>query len=622
MRALLLEAITEADIRTWPNPDPGTLPAAKREGYLKRRAALTAVVGGMSIRAAAKAYGVGRDALAESAEKALQPGADGRLLGFRACVPYAHRKQPRDEGAPAPPPAKKGPGALTRLISATDGLATLVEGYAGPLPNGKRKCRRFDSLHRSFKEAVKTAHGATGYSFDVPDKGRRALRDHIKRLRQQRKTAARPETEDVAPPSRGLKRLFQEGPLDRIEYDAHTVDAKLHVALPAPDGTFVLRRLQQVTLLVAICAVTRYVLGYLLRFGQYNQLDVLRLFHRVLHPWAPRRLIVPNMHYPPGAVIGLQALVPGQSARGMMLAGDNAFAHQAATTLGNMRHHHRGILNFGPAHVPEIRPIIEAFFRRLEEGALRAIAGGFQPATLIGEGPTPTTFLRAEDHPLHLEGFHDLIDVILAGHNVTPHSGLQQRLPADFLRTHLQGGGWCFETADATGDAERLTTIRIHPTVRGGREGGKLPHIQWEHAIYRSTRLENDRSQVGVRQQADVNIEDARTMILLDPVNGGPWSKLHALPPYDATAHDVFLRKKIQSARERGLLKIAGSDDAIAAYDEMVHTMAYRDGVGVDKYVQNSSVRGTDPKPRQSMPLQDFAPRAGRFSFGNGRDRT
>ena len=135
MRALLLEAITEADIRTWPNPDPGTLPAAKREGYLKRRAALTAVVGGMSIRAAAKAYGVGRDALAESAEKALQPGADGRLLGFRACVPYAHRKQPRDEGAPAPPPAKKGPGALTRLISATDGLATLVEGYAGPLPN-------------------------------------------------------------------------------------------------------------------------------------------------------------------------------------------------------------------------------------------------------------------------------------------------------------------------------------------------------------------------------------------------------------------------------------------------------------------------------------------------------
>ena len=109
MRALLLEAITEADIRTWPNPDPGTLPAAKREGYLKRRAALTAVVGGMSIRAAAKAYGVGRDALAESAEKALQPGADGRLLGFRACVPYAHRKQPRDEGAPAPPPAHHCP---------------------------------------------------------------------------------------------------------------------------------------------------------------------------------------------------------------------------------------------------------------------------------------------------------------------------------------------------------------------------------------------------------------------------------------------------------------------------------------------------------------------------------
>lgn len=621
MKMSSLEAITEVDIRFWTNPDPGTLPATKREGFLKRRAALIAVIGGMSIRAAAKAYGVGRDALMDSAVKAMSIGPDGQPLGFRACVPFAYRKQRDGAEASTSPPARKGPGALTRLIAATEGLTTLVQTYSGPLPDGKRKCRRFDRFYSTFITSVRKAHGGTGYPFDVPDQGRRALRDHIKRLRRARKVAARPEIEDSPAPSRGLKRLFQDGPLDRIEYDAHSVDAELYVAVPAPDGTVVLRRMQQVTLLVAICAVTRYVLSYLLKFGQYNQLDVLRLFYRSLQSWTPRRLIVPRMHYSPGAVIGLNALVPGQAARGLMLAGDNAYAHQADTTIGNLRHHYRGVQNFGPAHVPEVRPIVEAFFRRLEEGALRGIAGSFQPATVIGGGATPTTFLRPEDHPVHLEGFHDLIDVIVAGHNVTPHSGLQHRLPADYLRGHLQGGGWCFETADTAGDATRLTTVRIHPTVRGGRVGGKLPYIQWEHGIYRSTRLEGDQSQVGIRQVADVNLEDARTMILLDRATGGPWTKLHVLPPYDATPHDVLRRKQVEAARERGLLKIAGSEDAIAAYEEMVRARVHNDGSGVDEYAQIRSVRGPTPTARPSPPVPTFAPRAGRFSFGNRKER-
>lgn len=621
MKTLSLEAITEVDIRSWPNPDPSTLPATKREGYLKRRAALIAVIGGMSVRAAAKAYGVGRDALMDSALKAVSAGPDSQPLGFRACVPFAYRKQHTWSKVSTSPPARKGPGALTRLISATEGLTTLVEAYSGPLPDGKRKCRRFDRFFRTFITLVRKAHGGTGYPYDVPDQGRRALRDHIKRLRLARKAAARPEVEESQVPSRGLKRLFQDGPLDRIEYDAHSIDAELYVAVPAPDGTSVLRRLQQVTLLVAICAVTRYVLSYLLKFGQYNQLDVLRLFYRSLQPWTPRRLIVPRMHYAHGAVIGIDALVPGQAARGLMLAGDNAYAHQSDTTIGNLRHHYRGVLSFGPAHVPETRPIVEAFFRRLEEGALRGIAGTFQPATVIGAGATPTTFLRPEDHPVHIEGFHDLIDVIVAGHNVTPHSGLQQRLPADCLRDHLQGGGWCFETADTAGDATRLTTVRIHPTVRGGRVRGKLPYIQWEHGIYRSKRLEDDRSQVGIRQAADVSLEDARTMILLDRVSGGPWSKLHVLPPYDATPHDVLLRKRVEAARERGILKIAGSEDAIAAYEEMVRARVHDDGSGVDGYAQFRSARGPAPTTRPSPPVPTFAPRAGRFSFGNGKER-
>src|SRR5690606_3837403 len=241
--------------------------------------------------AAAKAYCVSRSTLSSCVEKALLPGPDGHPLGFRACIPYRHRQPKPEVAGLVEPPAAKGPGAFSRLVAATEGLAASIDGYSGPLPTGKRKCRRFDRFFRTFLNAVREALGKAGYAFDVPDHGRRALREYVKRTRQQRKQAARPEVDQDAPLSRNLRALFQDGPLDRIEYDAHTVDVELQLSIDTPDGSPVLRPIQQITLLVAICAVTRYVLGYVLRFGAYNQLDVLRLFHRVLQPWLPRELI-------------------------------------------------------------------------------------------------------------------------------------------------------------------------------------------------------------------------------------------------------------------------------------------------------------------------------------------
>ena len=624
MKQLSLDEITDADIRTWSNPDPQTLPEGRRDAYVGRRSALMAVVGGMSIRAAAKAYGIARSTLTSCVEKALMPGPDGYPLGFRACIPHRYRKLKLEATGLVEPPSRKGPGAFSRLIAATEGLAATVDGYSGPLPTGKRKCRRFDRFFRTVLHAVSQAHGKSGYPFDVPDHGRRALREYVKRTRQKRKDASRPEVDCDAPPSKALRTLFQDGPLDRIEYDAHTVDVQLQLAIDTPDGSSVLRSLQQVTLLVAICAVTRYVLGYVLRFGTYNQLDVLRLFHRVLQPWAPRELVTPNMRYAPGAVIGLQALANGQAARGLLLAGDNAFAHVAHAAVGNLRSHHRGVLNYGKAYIPEARGIVEAFFRRLEEGALREIAGAFQPGSNVEEGRTKTNFLRSEEHPVHVEGFFDLIDVIIAGHNVTPHSGLQLRTPAERLRTHIHGGGWIFESADTAADAARLTTVRIYPTVRGNQKTGKLPYIEWGHAKYRSPQLEDAWSRVGKRQTADVNLEDVRTMVLLDMDGGGPWSKLHALPPWDASPHDLLLRKSIMSARARGLLEIEGASDAVAAYHEMVRTNTCRDGSGVDQFAHLHSTRGPIPTSQGNTPAQPvaFAPRAGRFSFGSRRNKT
>ncbi|HEX7323795.1 MAG TPA: hypothetical protein VF292_00385 [Rhodanobacteraceae bacterium] len=611
---------TLVDIRQYPNPNPESLPEKQRAEYARRRAALTDVLGGSTIRSAAKQHHVNRSTLADDRQKFHALGPDGKPLGFRACIPWRFRKESPDR-PPTQVPTKKAPGAFTRLVAATPGAQDAIDRFAAPLPTGKRKNTKFDALHRTILALVTKVHGKDGYPFDTPDRGRRALLAYIKRARKTRQCAKAAAVEGTSPRIMRLSQIFQLNPLDRVEYDAHTIDVDMRLKVPAPDGGHVLRAIKQVTLLAAICPVSRYLLGYILKFGAYNEIDVLRLFHKVLLPWQPRQLIVPGMAYAPGAVLGLPAACDGRALRAVVSAGDNAFAHHAKAVRGNLLRHHRGVLHFGPAHVPEVRPMIEAFFRRIEQGALRSIAGGFHPGSRSGDPRSASTLLSADDHPLHWEGMYDLMDVLASGHNVTPHSGLHERLPVDALRDYLASGAWAFEVADPVADARQLLTVRVHPVVRGNKKAGKVPYIEWQGARYRSPKLDCSWSQVGVPQNADVYLEDVRTMVLLD-TDGTVWSKLTAMSPWDRTPHDLALRQKVNSARHRGLIRIVGGDDAIDAYNRFVMAEAAAGNRSAEQYGQlayGATGVATTPKP-VSHPRLDVAPRAGRFSFERTKD--
>lgn len=612
---------TPVDIRQYPNPNPEALPEKLRGEYAKRRSALIDVLGGSSIRSAAQQHHVHRKTLADDHRKFHMPGPEGKPLGFRACIPWRFRKESQVR-SPAHAPQRKAPGAFTRLVAATPGAQGIIDRFTASLPTGKRKNSKFDALHAKILSLVTKENGKDGYPFDTPDNGRRALLHYIKRAREARQLAKAAAVEDTSPRIVRLGQIFQLKPLDRVEYDGHTVDVDMRLAVPAPDGGHVLRVIKQVTLLAAICAVSRYLLGYLLIFGAYNKLDVLRLFHSVLLPWRPRQLIVPNMAYVRGAVLGMPAACNGRGLRASLSAGDNAFSHHARAVRGNLLRHHRGVLHFGPAHVPEVRPMIEAFFRRIEQGALRGIAGGFHPGSPSGDPRSASTELSADDHPLHWEAMQDLMDVLASGHNVTPHSGLHERLPVDVVRDYVASGGWGFEVADPANDARQLFTVRTHPVVRGNQNTGKVPYIEWQGAKYRSPKLDYSWSKVGVRQDADVYLDDLRTMVLLD-TDGSVWSKLAAMSPWDRTPHDLALRQKINSARHRGLIRIAGGEDAVEAYNQFVKRETVAGNGSAEHYGQlayGPSGAALKSKPLLHHPKQDVAPRAGRFTFAGSKD--
>lgn len=613
------DTLVGIDIRTWSDPQVDMLPKGKRANFRKRRDALIAVTGGSSFRAAGRAHEVDPRVVQKDAQQAVLLHPDGKPWGFRACIPYKIRQSRLAENTNPKPPTNKRPHALLQLLASSKEISMYVDGYSGSLPTGKAACRSFDKHVKGFHALVRRIHGDNVYPFDVPDHGRRALLHHHRKIRQQRLEAGAADVDMREPEIRRFNQLFQIGVLDRVEFDAHKTDVDWQMLVPGPNGQTIPRHIKSITLYAMVCSVSRYLISYVLIFGEPNKVDVLRLFSRSLRRWKRRSLIVPKMEYPDGAILGLPEGRSLGTARAIVTAGDNALAHHAELTRGNLLNYQRGIIHFGPAHVPETRPIIEAFFRRLEHGALRQIAGAFQPADK-SDPKVATSYLRAEDHPLHWEALYDLIDVIAAGYNVTQHSGLGDRTPAEVLQEGLRSA-WAFSVSDPEKDADRLTTIRFKAKIRGNKGDGRHPFIEYKGARYRSQRLMGQWGRIGQYFQAEANIEDLRHVVLLDPKEGIPWSRLAALSPWNRSPHDLNLRQQVIRARSRKLLVITGAEDAVAAYHEFVRGQVRSTRGPADALARlESRPRVQEPGPAMSTKVSRPPPRSGRTSFANRKD--
>lgn len=610
-------AIVGMDVRKFVRPDATHLNTVKRRKYEARCRALQAVATGSAVRVAAEQNGVDARTVKRDAQTAVSLAPDGSLTGFRACLPYRRRR--RGDNEVSCYSSRGRAHAMTRLVMSNERIAAHIEAYRGPLPTGVRKNRQFDKHAKAFRLLVAEIHGEDSYPLQRPDKGRRALLDYHKRLRKRRVDAGAVETPETPPAIKRISEVIDVAPLERLEFDAHREDVDWVTTFTNPAGDLVHRRIRRITLVAVICAVSRYLLAHLLVVGEPNRIDILRLFRRVMMPWRPRQLIVPNLRYFEGARLGLPADARGAMPRGIEIAGDNALAHLTEQVVEPLLRHHRGVLHFGRSRMPEGRPIIEAFFKRLEDGALRKFPGGFQPGR-PGDKKTPTSYLRADEHPFHWEGMCDVMDVLCANYNVTPHNGLREQRPVEVLDRHLSSN-WAYYVTDPSADARALTTIRLNPRIRGGGSDGRYPFVEYQGGTYRSPKLIEGSARIGTRMVAEVDIEDMRDMILLDD-EGAPWSRLRAAPPWGRSPHDLHLRQQINRARNRGLLEIAGSDDAVACWIEFTRSQAEEGATPPDAYLRAQALHPqcTDRMPALTTPSFVVQPRFGRTSFAHRKD--
>jgi len=613
---------SKEELETWFLPTEDTVVEEHRSRFGNAVSALSAVLlGEVTLSAAAESAGLCRKRLRSMIQRAPRMAPDGQPYGFRVCVPwggYCRSDTPRDISMPK----TAAPHAMETVLEVIPEIAEWVNGYSYPLPPG-RPPRSFDRLHKKMVKELERRDLRDFYPLNQDDQGKRAL---LRLIRTRRiETAPMPDMDVSADTlTTALAGIFSQHPYDRLEFDGHRIDIEAKMRVRGPNGGSVTRKLTALWFIAVVECKSRAIVSWILRVGRnYNSLDVTQVIAGSMRPWVPRNLTIPNLVYAPGAGMPTGLVKPMGFRRGRMVAGDNHKAHLAFCVEQAFCRVHDGILTFGRPHQPRTRPIIEQLFSRLEKGAFRQIAGGFEPATKLGENKLRISNFSPEEHPVQLHLLEELLDVIVANYNATPHPSLGDRSPLEFLQQREISQLWYYEPSDGEACANDMNSIIVRVRVNGNRKTGEMPHINYAYVRYRSPELDSRWELVGKTLTARVCRDDLRSLVLLRTATQ-PVGVLRAAAPWSLTRHDETTRKLIfQWSRQDGGLKLAGVDCAITAYIEFLRKIAGMSQQAVDQLarIQQQHPATTTPPakhPLMSTPMR--VPARGWISMDSMRD--
>lgn len=614
--------LTLKEIAALPTPADALVTAPE---YTKRKDAMTQVLTGTPLVRAAALCGVNRNTLATVLRNAFQMHVDGKLNGFRACLPFFRCVDCASDSALAELPTEGRAHAFGKIVAGVEAVTLLIQGFKGALPDGNKKSLAFDTLFKNFKKALRKAGFEGKYPLSNFDKGRRALLNFVRRARLALKELGLQDGALADPGITRIPSLFPVNPFDCVQFDAHYTDADWTALVPMPDGGVIPRQISGIWLLSAIDVASLAVLAWLLIIGRnYNEYDVQRLLVKCHTPWHRRNLIIPGLHYRPDAWMPTAVEHGAEIPRAIEISADNHKAHLSKCVRLALADHAMGVFALGPPYVPEIRSEIENFHKSFEDHFIRHFAGAHKPAKELGEAATKTTRLNPNDYPLECEALDEVTDVYMANYNATDNDARQKRSPREICETFRAGGGWLFTSSLTPQHLEQLSMVREIVTIRGckgTRSRQKQPHVNYGDAAYRSPALHGRFDLVGQKFWAEHPLEDARKITLRKADKGTVYVILDVEGPWKFSAHSIDQRKKIKVLVRKGKIVPHDDEDIFTAYHTYVRANAHQFQTLADQFVKlPKEVRSPSWKPPvlQTPPVDrpTFLPRGGAIRLG------
>lgn len=584
-----LSGITDREgfsVETWPTIDEGALNAEDLAHYQRRKRAVLLYLAGTSHAALYEQTGFNARYINHTIrERCMHPHADGQIYGWRALIPRQHlTKYTRKKKIKADHMGRGTAGALGNLLLQEPAFARRLDKAILKTCADKALGQVRQPRHALWAWFLKELRGL-GYEtknewpFTVKNMGYSALlRYSEKVLNANPMKAARiaggPQLEKKMISGDGVDRPV-ENPFDRVEMDAHKLDGRFVVMIPQIDGGWAPRLIHRLWVIVLLDVVSRAVIGYFFSIRiEVNKEDVLAAIKNALLRWERKELTFGDQAYFEDA-----ALPSGHHDRYVGLCWketsvDGALA-ETCKTVKTKLHDVVGsslldpTVGFAQRRSKDDRPFIEVFFKTLASRGLHRLSNttGTKAQDKRGHDPAAIAVISQ----FQLEYAEELLDVLIANYNATPHTSLGYRSPLQMLDYYASVSRLPSEHADSN-SVQGLLSVRKLCTVRGGYKEGRRPYVNFLGASYSSEDLAQRHDLVGKRIWVINHLENDSRIAMATTKEGHRLGTLRARPPWHRTPHSLTIRSAINSMVRNRRFSLANGADAVTTFIDFVES--------------------------------------------------
>jgi hypothetical protein len=349
--------------------------------------------------------------------------------------------------------------------------------------------------------------------------------------------------------------------------------------LPHATGGWIPKIIHRLWVVVILEIVSRAVLGYHLSFGrEVSKEDILRTIKNALTRWTRKLLAFSDVPYCADA-----NLPSGASEIFVGVCWDETSVDGAlAQTCTHVRGVLQDIVNasliepsvgFSKRRSKDDRPFIETFFRTLGSRGFQRLTNttGGDPKGKQGRNPENIAITSQ----FQLEYAQELLDVLIANYNATPHTNLGYRSPLAYLEFCAKSTDTNFRHADPN-SVQQVLSFRKRCVVKGGYKKGRQPYINFESARYTSEFLSQRHDLVGSYIWITNHIEDDARMVQASTLDGLSLGILRAAPPWHRLPHSLKLRRAITSCVRRRMFVLVNGADGVESFIKFIEAQTNR----------------------------------------------
>jgi hypothetical protein len=583
------------EVASWREVNPAALNKEDQVVFEARRTAINLLIEGVSRKRIEEETGVDRKSVLEFFKNCLKTHPDGVMYGYRALVPrtrIAKYNRQVEFVATAIGTTAGGSGAFGKLLREYPAIDDLIRRHVFRMSKNRHVYEgpvQIKSLHKRFLDLCRELKldVMKRYPFNTEWLGRVSLYKYVKRLIQENIEKA---TREVYGSNAAKSLQSGDGvdrpifkPYQRVECDAHHIDAFFCILIISPDGEIIRKLVRRLWIIFVFEVLSRAVLGHHLSLREEcNSNDVLEAVRHALTKWEPKHLQIPELTYKSGAGFPSSHNPKFVGACWDQFSVDEALVNVAADVKHILESVVGAIPIVLPRHNPNDRVGIERTFKTIEEMLFHRL-----PST-TGSGPKDprrgNPELAAIEYTIQLEDARELIDVAIANYNNTPHEGIGFRTPLEYLEFSCNRLNQWPRQADR-GKVNDLSCFDKRVNVKGDAKKGIKPHVNLFGARYSSDLFKQAASMIGKKITVRIDRRDLRTIRAFWE-NGFEIGVLRAAPPWHITPHTLEMRQAIRSLVKKKMLHYVEGDDPTIVYLKYLEEKARKDKFVAHPYLE------------------------------------